>query len=861
MSTPSLEYLNNVWQYLPQGHEKPLKQAFYNTIANIFIVLAGAVSVAVYFILAPFIRPLYWALLCGNFLYPFKRSLTNVLRQWLKGLQDSGTPFAVGMILLPLKIANTLAESMTMMIWANIKLLFGIAFAISAMYILYHFIPLSYLFDILCSFLNFLYDFVEYFNSYWVWTLLVGHLLCVIFLWKPESTWLRWMSAPVWVSVLLHLANIAGPLKVPLFFFMVIVMVAGVVVQMGPSETPESASGGQKSPSFCSVIAAAVGLSKDSNSTPDGEKDGATKVETKTATLEESPIVRPPETLPAPKPLTLNLPARPDPHVHPIKTEGSPAPKAKADPSVKSPAGDTPPPKSIVDQSFTALLWGHVIVRLWMHLWIISLLFMLPLLHVGFKKIVQQFKPNGMLHGTAQNAKASISQWFETRQQALMPQCLRGLGSLLSKGDRKIISILEQGLDQATSILFILMLLVGTFLFSIIGAVQIQRESMYMITTTQNVLNNTVNSELSEWMPNAEELKKTMDQVLQKTHEHGRNFISNKVHEFLPVDGSDEEKDNVVNQVLDVWDKLYASMLTMNEKRNQTSSSQPVLPSDMDTLMSMFYRVKDMLQISAAVEFVKANLGMFMSVLESVWAVLKGNMSLLMTVITSIVSALLGGGTAILNFVISAIIFLTTLFYLLASSGEMYKPAELFCNMSPGSTGNRFGQAVEKAISGVFKASLKMATFYGLYTWLIHLVFGLDIIFIPSALAAVFAAIPFLGPYWAAVPAVIDLWLVKGQGLNALLLFVAHMMPAYVVDTAIYREIEGGHPYVTGLAIAGGILFMGLEGAIIGPIILCCLIVVVNMYSSMLQTDPTTPNPVMWPKRLRSVSSDSFHVH
>lgn len=168
MSTPSLEYLNNVWQYLPQGHEKPLKQAFYNTIANIFIVLAGAVSVAVYFILAPFIRPLYWALLCGNFLYPFKRSLTNVLRQWLKGLQDSGTPFAVGMILLPFKIANTLAESMTMMIWANIKLLFGIAFAISAMYILYHFIPLSYLFDILCSFLNFLYDFVEYFNSYWV---------------------------------------------------------------------------------------------------------------------------------------------------------------------------------------------------------------------------------------------------------------------------------------------------------------------------------------------------------------------------------------------------------------------------------------------------------------------------------------------------------------------------------------------------------------------------------------------------------------------------------------------------------------------------------------------------------------------
>lgn len=64
---------------------------------------------------------------------------------------------------------------------------------------------------------------------------------------------------------------------------------------------------------------------------------------------------------------------------------------------------------------------------------------------------------------------------------------------------------------------------------------------------------------------------------------------------------------------------------------------------------------------------------------------------------------------------------------------------------------------------------------------------------VPSSLvmAAIFASIPFLGTYIAAIPAVLELWLVHSQPVQAALLLILHFVPSSIVDPAIYSEIKG----------------------------------------------------------------------
>ena len=160
--------IRNVLHMLPQGHEKALNQAFFNTAANIFAVLVCFAAVAVYYILEAFLRPLLWAILCGTFLHPFKNTLTRIVEGWLYGMKDSHTPLVLGTILLPFKVADKLSESVGSMISSHFKTIIAVCIGLPTTYFLYYFGPLQQTLEILYAVFFFVYDFLGYFSALWV---------------------------------------------------------------------------------------------------------------------------------------------------------------------------------------------------------------------------------------------------------------------------------------------------------------------------------------------------------------------------------------------------------------------------------------------------------------------------------------------------------------------------------------------------------------------------------------------------------------------------------------------------------------------------------------------------------------------
>lgn len=892
--------LDNVFNFisgLPQGHDKPVKHALYNAIALFALVLCCAASYALYVILGPFIKPLMWALLVGSVLHPFKCSLAKKFKSWFDTMEKTGTPIFIEIFVIPVNIISSLSDFIGDKLLKYIKLIVAVTVVIPLLHVVYYYTPKICITIVWCllTYIHSLIAFViDYSTAANITLVIIAYITVTIFLWNPKNN-IRFHIAAIgiWLLLSCFLVHQFGALQTPVFIVVQIVFLAGFVYEVHEIQLQIVAEGHQISMVEAVVIAFNPEMKSklllgDGDTTQRSDREEKQAVfdtdkkseertnatvfstskakdpwslelfENKTAELQDKTgkqsEVKKIEITTTSNQSTPTLPK--DVHdkkaasINKLKLQRSQSQPYVSNWQLRSCLFNFKSPKiddfnsrnkkkSEYGSDFYlyTLIWCCLTMLVWKNLMMLPIL-VIPILIYILKHVGIYLGLWNWLYSYWTNIINYCAAWCLERYDALVPIPVRGLHKFLNMLNVAVKSNLRKSIDTVASCVVILGLLIFALCASVFIAIQIYAEAIMLAQMTGNWINQIIvhNPELRQLLPPT--FDDTVDSILDNAYQYGREGISKVVRSMVNVDDAKSAK--LEKQVLELWDRLYQTWMSSDNVHGPQVTSAAIQYS-WNAFVEDIQKSPEMFNVQGITEFVKQNIGTFMSLMDSIWGILKGNISLVLGSFSAFMSVLLGGGTAVLNFFLNVIVFLTTLFYLLSSSGDLYKPVELLTNFS--TSGSRFGLALEGAVNGVFTASFKMAAFYGLWTWFIHNCFNVKIVYLPSALATILGAVPFLGTYWACLPAVLDLWLAQEKSLQAVLCAVFQVLPITIVDATIYNEIQGGgHPYLTGLAIAGGIFCLGVEGAIIGPLLLCGLYVAIALSSSFFKESPSEEN-------------------
>uniref|UniRef100_A0A1L8D908 Putative conserved plasma membrane protein n=1 Tax=Nyssomyia neivai TaxID=330878 RepID=A0A1L8D908_9DIPT len=755
------------------------------TIYNIGAVAGVSTVVAFIFVLLPFLKPLLWALLIGAVVYPLKRKMSSAVKMWFEKLEQTDGNLFVNIAMAPAHSLDSLGEVLADFLRNHKHLILIGLGGLSITRLTVEYAPRKFLCVIWRAIVfshTSVTNVLGQLSAHLVVTFLVAYFATVVLFWKPTNhTKFMMFGQSLWLLLVAYICSFLGPLQVPVFMAVLIYATCGTIYSY--------------------------------------------RMHAERSAIEDVSITEHLRRF-------VDVPKQLKPSKEQLNTSAASKAQLDAPPRLEIPVpSDTETGESDLYFKILFLACGGTIIFRNMWLLVFSAV---PICMHFTKEAMSSTGSLEYLNEKIIHAQTFVENWISERYTAVFPICLPGVIMINRKVHRCLRDNLKSSVDTMSSIAVIVLMLVVVISAGVFLAVQIYSEGIAVAQLGHEVIQKAFihRPELKDMFPES-----TFDNIIDNAHEYGRNTIETYIDDILK-DTDKQQATKLKEQVLTTWDRLVQNVL----ERNGDDAIGPKMGFG---IRESFDEIVDNPAAKEGIiAWAKSNVGMLKDVMDSLWIILQKNMYLLGTVLGSIFSVLLGGGHAVVTFVVDTIVFFTALFYLLCSSEDRYSPLVFVTSMGFQSA-PRVAEAIEGSIAGVIAATAKIALFHGLFTWLTHTMFSVNVVYLPAVLATVLAAAPFLGTYWCAVPAFFDLWLAQDRFWMAVILLALHFFIPSTVDAVVYAEIKSsGHPYLTGLSIAGGLYWLGLQGAVIGPLLLCLLVMIFDLTVSAVNKESPITNSV-----------------
>lgn len=791
-------------------HDQKLafKIASYNAMFVILLAICFAGLFAIYNMLYMFLMPILWATLVGTVLFPLKKRISQCFGGWLETLDRTDTPLVVGLIFLPYNYTVRTSDSIFRFFYSRLG-----AYFIGA-YFLLKILSYKRSFMVLLSYIGSIYQCIDcvidfmtesklFMTMMILYSAAYGGWLYVQVPGTVHKKFARSLSLPIWVFVVAYISSFFGPLRVMSFSISAITLILiSVGVIGGDGNTP---------PPTPPVSA---------NTTQDS-------------------FLHPEEDLKDLK----NIPSAPSGNtLHDKMPPGAPKDLNNGPEFEAALSGDT---------------HIQIIFALCVLIWLVrhdSMLFLIfiPLTIAIIRQLNSKLGINESIEDFRRSIWEKCGEQVNYMIQIVVAGPLRKFVKLLFTSDKIFVTSLRTKVDLISSLAVMGLIALLTFCMIFFTAFQLQQETVHLVKLGSDVVSTN-----PQWLKYArnyteEQLSEhdiDIDNYVEKAYQQGRAWLASNIRRL--ADPKDDVRANELeDQAKFLVDNLYRLWEERSFAHSVNASSQAIVtqsdwvdhlttPTNLESLKGEITNI------------ISSNIDTVLSIAQSLWGVVLLNVSLISTVLGSVLGIVLAFGFELLSFFIEIFVFLSVVYYLLANSFDRWLPltwidlvtrtimgknAPEELEKETASDEAHITTAIEESVQSVFVLSAKMAVFWGLYTCFVHSLFDLNVIFIPSILAACLAATPIVPPYTVLIFGAVELYLIRGEMAAGIVFTLMSIAPLMFADVAFYREVKNSHPYVTGLSVIGGIYWLGFQGAIFGPIILVCLLALFNVYIQFAKT-------------------------